>query len=1018
MTLNNIIQEDSIVEGNETFRLLLHKGASNPESLMYVNGRGFIGQTCTPGETCSTRIIIVDNDGITTPTEHPDWTLTGASRVFAGTSSANGNPTVSGTESAVRCLDSTTAFELLDANDNPVTGTITYSLHVADGYAGHPGITSRFDVPGMFGIDDIGQLRTKVGVDYPHGTGPDGSLRTIYANVRATVNNRYAEYRQGFVILHPYRTDWDDQNPQCTEPRSSQAPLTGQVQNAPDSHDGSTAFTFRILFSEEVDIEPDALRDDAIKVSHATVTAVARVNGRDDLWEVTLTPNATQAISFQIRGQLECTQDAAVCTADGKKLAANVTHSVAYEAPGTRGTPNPSALTASFENAPASHDGSSTITVELAFSEAVFDGTESFDRNQRIGDAVAVTNGVVKGQQRVDPQKYDRWRLWIEPSSNGDVALRLPVSTCDAANAICTPGGTALSEEATATIGGPGLPELSIADAEVEEAPRARLVFTITLSKATDESVSFDVTSSDGSAIAGEDYHAKDISRTMAAGTTQRVIKIKVLDDDIDEGDETMMVTISNVQGATLADATATGTIKNSDPLPKAWMIRFGRTVGSQVVDAVGARLKGAGANHVTIGGVNLMGGNVEDEDERDALGLPEWETERTLEPAAQTMTPGEILLRSSFALSAGEARPGSTRLGAWGHFATSTFEGTEDGVDHEGDVVTGMLGADIARERALAGIVLSHSVGDGGYTGTGAGDIKSTMTGVYPYGRIDLNERVSAWALAGAGSGSITVSPEGATRIETDASMRLGAIGLHGRVLEANEEGGLTLNVRTDAMWVGAETERTAGMVGTKADASRLRLIVEAQRGYDLGGATITPTGEIGVRHDAGDAETGTGIELGAGLRYSSGRFAAEGRVRGLVAHEDDGYREWGASGSIRLEPGAGGQGLNLSVAPVWGDAASGAERLWSARDARDLDPERAFEADGRLEAEMGYGLHAPHGRGLVTPYAALTLAGERRTMRAGARWDIADGAALGVEGTHSGDDDRALNLRLRVSF
>ena len=148
------------------------------------------------------------------------------------------------------------------------------------------------------------------------------------------------------------------------------------MQNAPESHDGSTAFSFRILFSKDVDIEPDALRDDAIKVSHATVTAAARVDGRDDLWEVTLTPKATQAISIQLRGQLECTEDAAICTADGKKLAANVIHSVAYQAPVTRSTPNPPGLTASFENAPSSHDGSGTFTLELAFSEAVFDGTE------------------------------------------------------------------------------------------------------------------------------------------------------------------------------------------------------------------------------------------------------------------------------------------------------------------------------------------------------------------------------------------------------------------------------------------------------------------------------------------------------------------------------------------------------------------------------------------------------------------------------------------------------------------
>ncbi|MDE0332202.1 MAG: fibronectin type III domain-containing protein, partial [Nitrospinae bacterium] len=47
-------------------------------------------------------------------------------------------------------------------------------------------------------------------------------------------------------------------------------------------------------------------------------------------------------------------------------------------------TPAPAGLTASFESVPASHDGSGAFTLELAFSEAVFDGSESFNKNRAI----------------------------------------------------------------------------------------------------------------------------------------------------------------------------------------------------------------------------------------------------------------------------------------------------------------------------------------------------------------------------------------------------------------------------------------------------------------------------------------------------------------------------------------------------------------------------------------------------------------------------------------------------------
>ena len=51
-------------------------------------------------------------------------------------------------------------------------------------------------------------------------------------------------------------------------------------------------------------------------------------------------------------------------------------------------------------------------------------------------------------------------------------------------------------------------------------------------------------------------------------------------------------LTLSSPFGAQIADGTATGTIVNTDPIPKAWIARFGRTVAEQVIDAVEARMR------------------------------------------------------------------------------------------------------------------------------------------------------------------------------------------------------------------------------------------------------------------------------------------------------------------------------------------------------------------------------------------------------------------------------------------
>ena len=114
---------------------------------------------------------------------------------------------------------------------------------------------------------------------------------------------------------------------------------------------------------------------------------------------------------------------------------------------------------------------------------------------------------------------------------------------------------------------------------------------------------------------------------------------------------------------------------------------------------------------------------------------------------------------------------------------------------------------------------------------------------------------------------------------------------------------------------------------------------------------------------------------------------------ARTLIAHEDSDYREWGAGGSVGLDPGASGRGLSLTLAPVWGTPSSGVERLWSVRDAAGLVPGSEFEATRRFNTELGYGLGAPRGLGLVTPYAG-PLARRWRRARLAHRRALADGA------------------------
>ena len=113
-------------------------------------------------------------------------------------------------------------------------------------------------------------------------------------------------------------------------------------------------------------------------------------------------------------------------------------------------------------------------------------------------------------------------------------------------------------------------PKLSIADATVPEgnSGTSDAVFSVTLSAATSETVTVAFATADGTATAAADYQAANGTLTFPAGQTAVHITVAVIGDIVREADETFAVTLSNPANATLADATATGTITNDDDPP------------------------------------------------------------------------------------------------------------------------------------------------------------------------------------------------------------------------------------------------------------------------------------------------------------------------------------------------------------------------------------------------------------------------------------------------------------------
>ena len=99
--------------------------------------------------------------------------------------------------------------------------------------------------------------------------------------------------------------------------------LTGSVLNAPQSHNGSDDFTFRITFSEELetDFSFTTLKDHAFTVTGGEVDGARRlVRGSNIRWEITVSPDSNGDVTVKLPATEDCGAQGAICTEDGRML--------------------------------------------------------------------------------------------------------------------------------------------------------------------------------------------------------------------------------------------------------------------------------------------------------------------------------------------------------------------------------------------------------------------------------------------------------------------------------------------------------------------------------------------------------------------------------------------------------------------------------------------------------------------------------------------------------------------------
>ena len=340
-----------------------------------------------------------------------------------------------------------------------------------------------------------------------------------------------------------------------------------------------------------------------------------------------------------------------------------------------------------------------------------------------------------------------------------------------------------------------------------------------------------------------------------------------------------------------------------------------------------------------------------------------------------------------------------------WGAADFQSFSGNPKEGGYDGSMSTAYLGVDGRGDAWVAGASVSRTRAESDYdfespatdakdATSGKGTVSTDLTVFHPYAQWSLGEKGRAWVMGGFGTGEAELEREGAASPQpSDMAVTMGMAGVR---VELGRPGGVDFALRGDVGTAQLETKDGLGALDElQVSAQRARIGLETSLPLVVeDGSALTPFLDVGARVDGGDGQTGTGVEVAAGIRFGgkSVRFEAKGRT--LVMHEgetDDDYSETGGSATLMVAPGTNGRGLSLSLSPHWGASADSTDQLWrnngpvSARDFHNVD------ASWGVAGRIGYGLPMKQRQGTVTPFGEVNVAGaEQQRTKVGIRYAI----------------------------